>query len=120
MKTTVEAVIALCKCLEGKHTYAVRFEKQHNNSWSYNWAFTIKEKTARHEGYDATIVSGNIKPSEEYPGCPYCKTNSFIVCDCGKLTCNNGNYKRFKCPWCGQEGEIVLVDSVTIKSGRDI
>lgn len=115
-----EARIALCKCREGKKTYGVRFEKS-VNSWKYTWAFTIKESAAKREGYDNTKIIGDIYPDAKYPGCPYCKTRSFVICSCGKLNCNNQKQnKEFVCEWCGSAGTLVDYEGNGFQSGEDV
>lgn len=102
-----EARIALCKCKEGKKTYGVRFEKI-SSGWKYTWAFPVKEASAKREGYDETKIVGNIAPTSDYPGCPFCGTKHFVICVCGKLNCNNGTgaSSHFTCNWCGVSGVL--------------
>ena len=89
MYSNIEAKVALAHCREGKKIYGVRMEKT-SLGWKYNWAFKLTDSRAKTEGYGSTKIVGNIYPDEEYPGCPYCKAKSFIVCGtCGKLNCNN-------------------------------
>lgn len=106
MYSNIEAQVALAKCKEGKKIYGVRLEKT-SLGWKYNWAFPINEKRAKAENYDNTMISGNIYPTDDYPGCPYCGAKHFIVCGkCRRLNCNNES-KTFTCEWCGMKGEIV-------------
>ena len=114
-----EATVAVCKCKETHKSYGVRFEKVSEGHWKYTWAFPIKESTAKREGYDATIIKGNIEPDIDYPGCPYCGSKYFVVCECGKLNCNIYNGGAFKCEWCGLTGTIVAYEGTGIKSGGD-
>ena len=114
-----EATIALCKCKETHKIYGVRFEKTSTSSWKYTWAYPIKEAVAKREGYDGTVIIGDIEPDDEYPGCPYCGAKFFVVCSCGKLNCNVGNVKRFICEWCGLSGALIEYDGFGIKSGGD-
>jgi hypothetical protein len=114
-----EAVIALCKCKESKKTYGVRFERRGAKSWNYTWAFPMKEDSARREGYTGTTISGNVQPTREYPGCPYCGTKYFVVCQCGKLNCYISAGGRFTCAWCGQTGKLTAYAGDGIASGGD-
>lgn len=115
-----EATVAACKCKETKKTYGVRFEKVIEGGWKYTWAFPMKESTAAREGYDATIIAGNIEPTEDYPGCPYCGVKYFVVCECGKLNCNSGySGGHFKCEWCGLTGEIGVYTGSGFSGGGD-
>jgi hypothetical protein len=119
-----EAVIALCKCKESKKLYGVRFEKTGVGTWQYTWAFPIKESTAQREGYNAANLTGSIEPTADYPGCPYCGAQYFVVCPCGKLNCNvaaeNILGRQFTCEWCGLSGQISAYGGEGIQTGRDI
>lgn len=116
----IEATVALCKCGRAHKTYGVRFEKVGRKSWEYTWAFPVREATAKREGYDETAIVGTIEPREDYPGCPYCGANSFVICgSCGKLNCNTGS-RLFSCGWCGVHGIVSGgYDGSGIRSGGD-
>ncbi|GHS85652.1 hypothetical protein AGMMS49957_02210 [Synergistales bacterium] len=114
-----EAVIALCKCKKNKKLYGVRFERTSMNAWQYTWAFPIKEATARREGYEGTTITGNVEPAADYPGCPYCGSKYFVVCQCGKLNCNISDSGLFTCEWCGMTGELTIGIGDGIKTGKD-
>lgn len=122
MTEKMEARIALCKCKEGKKAYGVRFEK-FGNGWKYTWAFPVREESAKREGYDETKILGDISPDAAYPGCPFCRAKSFVICSCGKLNCNNVNTPnaRFTCEWCGASGVLSSgYDGSGFGSGGDI
>lgn len=122
MTEKMEARIALCKCKEGKKAYGVRFEKL-GNGWKYTWAFPVKEESAKREGYDETKIIGDIGPDAAYPGCPFCRAKSFVICSCGKLNCNNVNTPNahFTCEWCGASGKLSAgYDGSGFGSGGDI
>ena len=122
MTEKMEARIALCKCKEGKRAYGVRFEK-FGNGWKYTWAFPVREESAKREGYDETKILGDISPDAAYPGCPFCRAKSFVICSCGKLNCNNVNTPnaRFTCEWCGASGVLSSgYDGSGFGSGGDI
>lgn len=115
-----EVRIAMCKCREGGKTYGVRFEKRSTN-WIYNWAFPIKEEVGTREKYEEDI-KGMIEEDSEYPGCPYCRAEAFVICgSCGKLNCNmhGTNQNTFECNWCGFTGTLSNYDGDGIKSGND-
>ena len=114
-----EATIALCKCKETHKTYGVRFEKTSEGNWVYTWAFPMKESAAKREGYDGTVIEGNIKPREDYPGCPYCGAKYFVICSCGKLNCNIGTPGLFTCEWCDMIGELGGYDGGGFHAGGD-
>lgn len=116
----MEARIALCKCKEGRRSYGVRFERM-EKGWKYTWAFPVKEAAAKREGYDETQIVGNIGPDDDYPGCPFCGARYFVICDCGKLNCNNGSSSNFVCDWCGESGVLSGgYDGYGFGSGGDI
>ena len=115
-----EGKIALCKCPLTHNTYGVRFEKI-GSSWRYDWAFSISPKAAMRERYDETKIVGDIAMGNGYPGCPYCESKFFIICECGHLNCYNVKGNRFTCEWCKQEG--ILSGEYTgsgISSGGDL
>ena len=115
----LEARIALCKCKEGKRTYGVRFERM-GGSWKYTWAFPVKEASARRENYDKTKIVGDLVEDENYPGCPYCRTKDFVICQCGKLSCRNGTETKFTCNWCGLTGTLGSYDGSGFGADGDI
>ena len=115
----MEASVVLCKCHQVHKTYGVRFEKR-NGIWVYNWAFPIKETAAKREGYDKCVIKGQILPTEDYPGCPYCGGMSFVICSCGKLNCNTQRGSQFTCEWCGTTGTVVAYDGSGFSSQEDI
>lgn len=116
-----EARIALCKCCEDRgKLYGVRMQRE-GSGWKYTWAFKLSESSAKREGYDQTDLKGNITPDREYPGCPYCGTNYFIVCGaCHKLDCKVGHERTHTCQWCGNVGELSDYDGDGIASGGDL
>lgn len=119
MVEKMEARIALCKCKEGGRVYGVRFERM-GDGWKYTWAFPVKEASAKRENYDKTKIVGNIVPDQNYPGCPFCRTDSFVVCNCGKLSCHNGGMSKFTCGWCGLTGTLGEYKGFGFGSGDDI
>lgn len=115
----MEARVALCKCKEGKRTYGIRFERM-GERWKYTWAFPVKEATAKRENYDQTKIVGGIEPDKDYPGCPFCKAMAFVICQCGKLSCYNGDDSNFICNWCGFNGRLEGYKGSGFGSGGDI
>ncbi len=55
-----EAVIVLCKCGNHHQTYGIRAEKLGHDSWTFTWAFPIKEVAAKREGFDKSSIKGKI------------------------------------------------------------
>lgn len=124
-KNKIQAKVILAKCpyakSEGGNLFGMRIQK-FGSEWKRTWAFKIDATKARHEGYDAETasISGD---TEEYPGCPYCGTTGFVRCACGKCFCDKTKIKKgmrkYKttCPWCGETGEVILVDAVNVSGG---
>lgn len=119
IKRGPEARIALCKCKESKKIYGVRLEKA-QGGWNCTWAFPVSMDSARREGYDSTILKGNIGMVPEYNGCPYCGTKLFVVCaSCQKLNCQIITGSTFTCEWCGFTGSLTDYDGAGVQSGGD-
>ncbi len=113
----MNANVVLCKCLKSKKLYGMRIEER-DNDWFRTWAFKITENKAKHEGYEKMKIIGSLQPTLEYPGCPYCGTSNIVHCGtCGKMSCRSSESDIFICPWCGQKGEIQLVDTIEFKGG---
>ena len=114
-----EARIVLCKCKESRKTYGVRVEKA-QDGWNCTWAFPISAESANREGYDKTMLKGDLGKTPEYNGCPYCGTKVFVVCNsCKKLNCQIIKGETFTCEWCGSTGRLVDYDGDGIESGGD-
>ena len=117
----MEAAVILAKCTRRKLVYGMRTQKMDDGDWWRTWAFPLDEYNARNEGYDKTIVQGNMYYTKEYPGCPYCKTKNFVQCGkCKKLSCWNSETK-LTCLWCGNNMDsIVTTEERFNLSGGDI
>ncbi len=117
----MEAAVLLAKCQRTKKIYGIRTQRMSDGDWWRTWAFPVDESRAHKEGYDATRVQGNLYCTEEYPGCPYCRTKGFVLCNrCKKISCWNGE-NQLTCPWC--ENDMNNIVSATEKfdlSGGDI
>ena len=119
IKREPEARIALCICKEARKVYGVRMEKA-QDGWNCTWAFPISTDSANREGYDTTVLKGNIGHTKDYNGCPYCGIKVFVVCDaCKKLNCQIIKGETFTCEWCGNEGSIGDYDGAGIESDGD-
>ena len=120
MREMKKAVVVLCRCGEVHKTYGIRAEESDANGWCFTWAFPIKESAAKREGYDKTSVGGNLLLSEDYPGCPYCRQKSFVVCSCGHISCKVLKKDRFTCEWCGESAELTEYSGERIQAGGDV
>jgi hypothetical protein len=120
----VHAKVVLCRCSERRsndNLYGIRIEEQ-GGDWVRTWAFKIDEGKAKREGFDTERTTGSLRPTLEYPGCPYCGTMLLSQCDCGKLFCQHGErtpdgHIIQTCPWCGQTGDYVIVEKVNVQGG---
>lgn len=117
----MEAAVILCKCYRTKKTFGMRTQKMSDGDWWRTWAFPIDDRRASSEGYDRTPVKGNMFRTEEYPGCPYCKSYNFVQCNsCHRLTCWNGETSS-QCRWCNNPlNNIVTATEKFDLSGGDI
>jgi hypothetical protein len=110
-----KVVILLSRCTRFKELFGIRLEQKHARVWNATWAFSIKQKTGEKEGYDTTRIDGSFEVDTGYPGCPYCKSQGFSLCACGKLGCWDGKTMQTTCPWCGDShalgGQIESLES---------
>lgn len=113
-----KVAIVVAKCSHYQRAFGIRFEQKTPNHWTGDWAFAIKEASAKREGYDNNNISGSFTFDNAYPGCPHCKSQSLFLCSCGKVTCWDGQSHCVDCPHCGSKGEIGgEVDS--LNAGQD-
>lgn len=117
----MKASVILIRCPKSKAVFGARTQQMSDGDWWRTWAFAIDENRARREGYDQEPVKGNLYCTDEYPGCPYCETKSFVQCNkCGKLNCWNGE-TVLDCQWCENHMDnIVEATDKFIVSGGDI
>lgn len=120
MTEKIEAAVGICKCPKVHQTFGVRFQKRSSSQWDYTWAFPIKAASASREGYDKTRIVGNIDPTPEYPGCPFCGSRYFVICSCGKLNCNVFSDGDFICEWCGVHGTLTNYEGSGFSAGGDL
>ena len=116
----MEANILLFKCPKEKQIFGVRVQKMSDGDWYRTWAFKIKPNNAKNEGYDKTMVQGNMYATEEYPGCPHCGAIGFVQCGhCQKITCWNGETSMV-CQWCGttMNDIVTATDKFSISGDR--
>ena len=116
MAGPLTATVVLARCNKTKKLYGMRVEKR-GNDWVRTWAFPIDEQKAKQEGFEANKVSGSMNAVDDYPGCPYCGTRSFVHCSCGKISCWSSESKKHTCPWCGQTSEVQIAEKFDVKGG---
>jgi hypothetical protein len=105
MKTR-DIVIVIGRCSQSKQCFGIRFERRTGSEWAGTWAFGIKDKVAKREGYEKARIDGQFSFDSEFPGCPHCSTHAFYLCSCGQVACMNDENRQITCPWCGQRGEV--------------
>lgn len=105
----MDANVVLIKCTRAKKLFGVRIQLMDDGDWWRTWAFKIDDRRAKNEHYDTNRVVGNLFPTEEYPGCPYCESNGLVQCgNCQHLSCWHGE-KSIMCDWC----ETLMTDIVS-------
>ena len=119
MERKLKVVIVVAQCSKTKNLYGMRFEEASPNNWLVNWAFPIKQKTAKHEGYTENKIRGSFNFTEEFPGCPYCEAEASFVCDnCQTIACYDGKAAEVTCPGCNSRAKISGV-AEQVNSNRD-
>ena len=113
-----EATVIMATCQKINNTFGIRAEKI-DSEWHFTWAFPLSERMGKREGYDSKTINGSIRIDSEYPGCPHCKGCGFVHCgSCRKVVCWDSRSTKFKCPVCGNMGEIKITEKFEdIKGG---
>jgi hypothetical protein len=106
MREISNVKIVLGRCCRSKLLFGIRFEEKGRGRWAADWAFTLKEGTAKRERFDHSEVTGSFSFTPDYPGCPGCGVPSVFQCSCGKIACWDTESKRVKCPWCNESGTL--------------
>lgn len=118
MNELPNVVIVMARCSDSRQCFGIRLEEIERDQWTADWAFAMKEGSAKKEGYDQTEVRGTFRFATVYPGCPYCRAVSIFKCNCGKVACWNSESHTVTCPWCEAQGELNSpVESLGV--GRD-
>lgn len=118
MNEQPNVVIVMARCSRSRRDFGIRFEEKARGQWMADWAFAIKEKAAKKEGYDHSAITGAFGFDIGYPGCLYCYARSVFKCTCGKVACWDGETRIALCPWCGSAIKLnSLVDS--LQAGGD-
>ena len=111
-----EGFVIVAHCSQCKRPYGITVAKQ-GKDYLFKWSFKLTDKAAKSEGFDQNKVSGNIFNSTGFPGCSHCSNHSWVQCGgCGSFSCYAGE-GRFKCPVCGNEGEVTTSDNFDLKGG---
>lgn len=114
------AVVA-ARCLYDKRLFGMSFRQKKVGEWLLYWAFPLSESTNANEGYDKTQLNGVINFDVGYPGCPYCKSNGYVVCgNCHHITCMGNNHPPFVCGWCGLSGNVNMGEIRDLSGSADL
>jgi hypothetical protein len=119
MPTPLNVVIVLGRCRTSRQMFGMRYEEQSRGVWAADWAFPVKEQTAKRERFDRSEIRGKLEFAKEYPGCPSCGSAGAFKCSCGKVGCWDTESKRVKCPWCN---DSITLDGVVdrLSAGGDL
>lgn len=103
----MRAEIVTARCAGDGSLYGMRMQEADRGTWLYTWTFRLREQTAEREGYGGGEIAGTLEMAPEWPGCPHCRSESFVRCGaCGKVTCHATSGGSFRCRWCDNRGEI--------------
>lgn len=108
------AVMAVCE--ETKKSFGITVDYVSRRRYRFVWAFKINKDKAHREGYDAKTVTGSVEFDPQYPGCPYCGSKRFFICNCGSMVCYHGQ-RVVTCPECGSTGELAAVSEIDLRGG---
>jgi hypothetical protein len=121
MSQLPNVVIVMSRCSRSRETYGMRFEQQSQSLWVADWAFPVRESSAKKEGYDQNDIKGDFAFDDEYPGCPYCHSMGAIYCGrCQKVSCRDEHSTTARCGWCGFSGQIGSGGVGGLKAGGDV
>lgn len=114
-----DGLVVAAMCGNERRHFGITAIRQ-GRDYVFTWAFRLSEGSLKREGFDKNKVKGNVIMSEKFPGCPYCGRKNWVQCGaCGKFVCAADDIKYFKCPACGNEGEVSLSESFDL-SGSGI
>ena len=108
------AIMAVCE--ETKRYYGITVDEDGWDQYRFVWAFKMDKDQGKREGYDTKRVTGSVVIDDEFPGCPYCGTKDFYICQCGKIVCYHGQ-SRVTCPDCGLSGTLKKVEKIDLHGG---
>ena len=106
MENMPNVKVVMARCSARNKSFGIRLEEVTPGNWLADWAFDIKNKQARKEGYHENVVTGEFAFATNYPGCPHCGRDSLVRCVCETVFCWDGDHHKVKCPVCGRKGKI--------------
>lgn len=108
------AIVAYCE--KTGNPFGITVDPE-GNKLKFVWSFKISKGAAHREGYDNNHVRGAITFAPGYPGCPYCRTTNFWVCNnCHSVVCWHGQ-KVVTCPNCQMTGELYEQEIFDLQGG---
>jgi hypothetical protein len=119
MTERLNVVIVMARCRQSRQPFGLRFEEKQPGHWLADWAFPLKETSARREGYDRSEIRGAFGFDTGFPGCPSCRAHSIFRCGCGKVACWDGEQQVVTCPWCGNTARLEgTIDRLSMEHDR--
>ena len=113
----MEATVILAKCPETGQLYGMRTQKMPDGDWKRTWAFPLSERQANAEGYGRVQITGALRHTDAYPGCPCCRAKRLVQCgQCGRLSCWKKEAQGV-CPWCGFSARIRQTPEIRVSGG---
>lgn len=117
-KYNKDAFVVMALCGQTKKCIGVTFNPMSSKLYRMMWAFKINRDVAKKEKYDKKTVNGNIEVDIDYPGCPYCGSQSFYFCgSCGKMVCYDGGSEVVTCPNCCNTSKVQVSYNFNIEGG---
>jgi hypothetical protein len=108
-------MIVKTRCSVHKKAFATVFAEttEGGGVWEAQDAFELTEERAQ-QGYGQGAITGSISISSDYPGCPYCGSQSLFLCSsCDDLNClgdavdeEDGRISAV-CASCGRRGYLM-------------
>lgn len=109
------------KCSNTGKSYLIKYGRiaKDSNTFKLIGAYTVNsesyEKFSGSNPDRKNISTDNLIGD---PACPCCEnTSSLILCDCENISCGETG-KPHKCPWCGNQGEIVDTETLDLPRER--
>ncbi len=115
MKRT--AMITPVKCMRSGKYFEIRWEQLGVRMWEATWSYKVSPPAPGTGGsfVSGGRISGKLKISNQFPGCPYCGGKVLTECSrCHQIYCHDIREGiHTKCPWDGAEGTIETGDGET-------
>ena len=115
----MEATVILMRCKINKGLSGIRVQKMVDGKWARTWSFKINERIAKNENFSDDLQLEGMLPTVDFPGCPYCGSKGFVICNkCKKMTCR-ANESVMTCSWCGNKLSNMVISTKFDLSGGD-